>query len=72
MYRRTWIVTITTYGFKSKILFYGSERELWAYLRPDFGGDERTTGNYSYSGATEKEIQAAKLLGMPVYICPEI
>lgn len=73
MYRRYWLVAFWKNGFEGKMLVYGSENELWDYLNTEIGGgDNRTVGNYSYSGASEKEIEAARTLHMKAYICPEI
>lgn len=68
----TWMVKVSVHGFKMTFMVYGTEQELWAYLRPDFGGDERTTGNYSYRGATEKEIKAYKAIGGLIYLASDL
>ena len=71
--RRYWLVGFKKNGFEGKMLVYGSEREMHDYLNSEIGGgDERHTGNYHYSGATEKEIEAARFLGLKAYICPEL
>lgn len=72
MERRYWMIKVYTHCFQMMMMVYGTEQEMWAYLRPDFGGDERTTGSYSYYGATDEEVKTAKALGMKAYICPEI
>lgn len=73
MYKRYWLVAIYKNGFQAKMLVYGTEQEMWAYLNSEIGGgDDRHTGNYSYSGATDKEVEMAKALGIKCYLCPEI
>lgn len=73
MYKRYWLVAFWKNGFEGKMLVYGTEEEMWAYLNSEIGGgDERHTGNYSYSGATDAEVEAARLLKIKAYLCPEI
>lgn len=72
MYERYWLVAFWKNGFEGKMLVYGTEEDMWAYLNSEIGGgDDRHTGNYSYKGATEAEVEAAKLLRMKAYICPK-
>ena len=69
MYRRYWLVGFWKNGFEGKMLVFGTEEELWDYLNSEIGGgDDRHTGNYCYSGATEEEVRAARLLNMKAYI----
>lgn len=71
--RRYWLVTIYKNGFEAKMLVYGSEREMWAYLNSEIGGgDERHTGDYGYTGATDSEVEMARKLRIKAYICPEL
>jgi hypothetical protein len=71
--RRYWLVAFYKNGFEGKMLVYGTEQELWDYLNSEIGGgDERHTGNYRYSGASEADIKAAKQLGIKAYLAPEI
>lgn len=73
MYKRYWLVSFWKNGFEGKMLVYGTEEEMWAYLNSEIGGgDDRHIGNYSYTGATEAEVKAAKLLKIKAYLCPEI
>ena len=73
MYKRYWLVAFWKNGFEGKMLVYGTEEELWAYLNSEIGGGtDRTTGNYSYHGASDKEVEAAHVLNMKAYLCPEI
>ena len=71
--RRYWIVRFDKNGFQGTMLVYGSERELWAYLNSEIGGgDERHTGDYSYTGCTAAEREMAQKLGIKAYLCPEL
>lgn len=71
--RRYWLVGFWKNGFEGKMLVYGTEQEMWAYLNSEIGGgDERHTGDYCYSGATSQEVEMARKLGMKAYLCPEI
>ena len=73
MYKRYWVVKFWTHGFEGQMLVYGTEEELWEYLNSEIGGgDCRTTGNYSYHGASQAEYEAAQVLRMKAYLCPEI
>lgn len=73
MYKRYWLVAFWKNGFEGKMLVYGTEEELWVYLDSEIGGGtERTTGNYRYSGATDKEVEAARILKLKAYLCPEV
>lgn len=73
MYKRYWLVAFWKNGFEGKMLVFGTEEELWNYLNSEIGGgDDRHIGNYSYKGATEQEVEAAKLLRIKAYIAPEI
>ena len=71
--KRHWLVGVYVNGFQMKMLVYSTEQEMWAYLNSEIGGgDDRHTGNYSYHGATDKEVEMAKMLGIKCYLCPEI
>lgn len=73
MEKRNWLVGFYKNGFEGKMIVNGTEQELWAYLNSEIGGgDERHTGDYRYSGASEKDMQAARQLRMKVYLAPEI
>lgn len=73
MYKRYWLVAFWKNGFEGKMLVYGTEEELWTYLNSEIGdGGDRHIGNYSYSGATDRMVEAAKLLRIKAYIAPEI
>ena len=73
MYSRTWLVSFWKNGFEGKMMVFGTEEELWAYLNSELGCSYKgCTGDYSYKGATDAEIEAAELLRMKVYLCPKI
>lgn len=73
MYKRYWLVAFWKNGFEGKMLVYGTEEELWDYLNSEIGGgDDRRIGDYSYYGATDRMVEAAKLLRIKAYIAPEI
>lgn len=65
MYRRYWLIELEQRGFASKCLMYGTEEEIHAYMESEIGYMP------SYSGATEKEVEAARLLKIKAYIAPE-
>ena len=65
MYNRYWRVNVNMNGFKTVIMFEGTEMELRDYIDSEL----RYT---SYRGATDKEYEAYKALGLPVYIAPKI
>ena len=71
--RRYWLVGFWRNGFEGKMLVYGTEQEMWAYLNSEIGGgDDRHIGDYHYSGATDSDVEMARKLGMKAYLCPEI
>lgn len=63
MYKRHWIVKVTRNGFEFKVMLYGTEKELRNYI------DTELSDYSGYHGATEKEVEAAKTLGMKIYYC---
>lgn len=71
--RRHWLVGFWRNGFEGKMLVYGTEEEMWDYLNSEIGGgDERHTGDYHYIGARKEDIEAARILGIKTYLCPEL
>lgn len=60
--KRTWIVNCQRYGFKYVIFVNATEARLHKYMETELC--EAT----SYSGATDAEIEAARKLGLPVYL----
>lgn len=65
MYKRYWLVSINTNGFESKMLVYGTEQEMWSYMESEIGYIP------GYTGATDEEVKAAKMLKIKAYIAPE-
>ena len=66
MYKRYWLVKRSENGFEMQMMVYGTENELWAYMESEFGHTLR------YSGATDEEVAAAKVLKMKCYLAPDI
>lgn len=66
MYKRNWYFTVNHKFFAVKIFVYGTEEEAQEYMRSEFGYIP------AYTGATEKDVEAARLLHMPIYLAPEI
>lgn len=62
MYKRYWIAKYVKNGFEFKVFLYGTEQELWDYTKSEFGYQ------LAYSGATDKEVEAGKVLGMKFYM----
>lgn len=61
MYERVWMVMIEVNHFSSKIFVRATEERLRKYIDselPDWKG---------YRGATDEEVEAAKLLRLPIY-----
>ena len=65
--KRNWIYKFYQRGFKMVIIIEGTEDEMRAYL-PEIN----PKGNGMYSGATDKEVEHYKSLGMPIYLAPTI
>lgn len=62
MYQRVWLVTCERNGFTYKILVDATEKRLIEYMKTELPDSKR------YVGATEKEIEAARDLRMPIYL----
>ena len=69
---RTWEVTVNVHRFEVRIYIKGTEQELWDYLRPDFGGDENTTGNYSYHAIGKERENELRKDGIKFYLAGRI
>lgn len=61
--KRIWRINLNLQGFKYIIFVYGEEHKVRDYVHDELIGYAK-----SYSGATEEEISAAKILGLPVYM----
>lgn len=66
MYKRYWVIRGTKNGFEMKLFLFGTEDELAPYLNTEVDG--HVFDNYWYSGATDKEVEAAKALGLKIYM----
>ena len=47
------------------MLVYGTEQELWSYMESEIGYIP------GYHGASDKEVEMAKQIGMKAYLCPK-
>lgn len=65
--KRNWIYKFSQRGFKMVIIIEGTEDEMRAYI-PEIDPD----CNGKYSGATNKEVEHYKSLGMPIYLAPTL
>lgn len=63
MQKRIWKIDVSSYGFKYVIFVYGEERRVIDYIHSEITGHVKF-----YSGATEEEVSAARILGLPVYM----
>lgn len=65
-YKRYWIAHVSsTNGFDYPIFIYGTDADFREYCESEIGYVPR------YSGATDKEVEAGKLLRMKFYLAPE-
>ena len=62
MNQRVWILTCSLNGFTFKILLRTLETKIFDYMH-----SELPRALVSYSGASEKEIEAAAFLKIPIY-----
>lgn len=60
-----WIVMINTDGFESVFLVYGTQTEMWDYMKKSFFH----AVHYRYRYASEEDVEMAKKLGIKAYIC---
>ena len=60
--KQTWMVTCERYGFRYKIFVNSTEDRLRKYI------DSELPEAVTYTGATEAEIEAARTLGLSVYL----
>ena len=58
----TWMVTCERYGFRYTIFVNATEDRLRKYMESEL------PEAVSYTGATDKEVEAARLLKLPVYL----
>ena len=62
---RVWKVTYSTPGFKYCILVEGTEPEMQTYMNSEMG----FVGGYH--ALTDREIDCAKTLHIPIYLAPK-
>lgn len=62
MYERLWKVRVDLNGFEVMVMVRAKEEELKGYL------DTEVPHWTYYSGATEEEVKAARVLGMKFYL----
>ena len=60
--KRNWMITCQRFGFTYKIFVNATEERLQKYMETEIPEAVK------YTGATEKEVDAARLLGLPVYL----
>ena len=60
--RRVWVITCQKDGFTYKVFLETIEEKLNSYIMTEL------PGAVSYSGATDKEVEAARTLHLPIYL----
>ena len=60
--KRTWMITCEKFGFTYKIFLNATDERLHKYIATELPEAVK------YTGATDKEIEAARMLGLPVYL----
>ena len=60
--KRNWMINCERHGFRYTIFVNATEERLRKYMETEL------PEAVSYSGATEKEIEAARTLHLPVYL----
>lgn len=60
--KRNWMVTCERNGFRYKIFVNATEERLQKYISTELPEATR------YTGATDNEIEAARLLKLPIYL----
>ena len=59
---RNWVINCEKYGFRWVIFVNATEERLRKYMETELPDAK------SYSGATDKEVEAARTLHLPVYL----
>lgn len=62
MYRRVWMITCNTNGFKYKVFVEATEENLLQFMKTEI------PNAIKYVGATNEEVKAAKILKLPIYL----
>ena len=60
--KRNWIITCEKYGFTYKVFVNATEERLNKYMETELPDAKR------YSGATDQEVEAARVLHLPIYL----
>lgn len=60
--KRNWMVTCERYGFTYKVFINATEERLHKYVETELPEAK------SYTGATDAEIEAARILHLPIYL----
>ena len=60
--KRTWIIKCERNGFRYTVFVNSTEERLHKYLESELPEAK------SYTGATEQELEAARILHLPVYL----
>ena len=63
--KQNWFVMLSIDGFESVMLVYGTQTEMWNYMRDSFSRPIQ----YRYRIASDDEVTTAKRLGIKAYIC---
>lgn len=61
-YKRNWKISCQEHGFKFVIFVNATENRLRSYIETEI------PSVISYTGATDKEIEAARELQLPIYL----
>ena len=60
--KRNWVITCERYGFRYTIFVNATEERLHKYMETELPEAR------CYSGATDQEIEAARILHLPIYL----
>lgn len=63
--KQNWLIMLSVDGFESVMLMYGTQAEMWNYMRDAFSRSIQ----YRYRIASDDEVTMAKRLGIKAYIC---
>lgn len=63
--KQFWFVMVCVEGFESIMLMYGTQTEMWEYMRSAFS----YSVHYRYRSASDSDVAMAKKLGIKAYIC---
>lgn len=60
--KTTWVINCERHGFRYTVFVNATEERLHKYMESELPEAK------SYSGATDKEIEAARTLHLPIYL----